>query len=80
MGVANGVTGSFIPKARMHRLLYGFVLCVESFGGTDEVAEKQGATTQVLAECRQIEEKDIIFVSFHFCCGITHCVCRKWNW
>ena len=63
MGVANSVTGSFIQKARMHRLLYGFVLCVESFGGTDEVAEKKDATTQVLAECRQIEEKDILFVS-----------------
>ena len=63
MGVANSVTGGFIQKARMHCLLYGFVLCMESFGGTDEVAEKKDATTQVLAESRQIEEKDIIFVS-----------------
>ena len=63
MVVANSVTGSFIQEARMHRLLYRFVLCVESFGGTDEVAENKDATTQLLAESRRIEEKDSIFLS-----------------
>ena len=74
MGVAKSVTGSFIQKARMHRLLYGFVLCVESFGGTDEVAETKNATTQLLAESRRIEEKDSTFLSLSFGCGISQCM------
>ena len=59
MGVANSVTGSFIQKARRHRLPYRFVLCVESCGGADEVAENKDATTQLHEESRRIEEKDV---------------------
>ena len=80
MGVANSVTGSFIQEARMHRLLFRFVLSVESFGGTDEVAEKKIATTQILAESRRIEDKDIIFFSFNSVVPFPRvCVCRKWG-
>jgi hypothetical protein len=50
----------------MHRLLFRFVLCVDSFGGTDGVAEKKDATTQLHDESRGIEEKDRIdFISFN---------------
>ena len=78
MGVANSVTGGFIQKARMHCLLYGFVLCMESFGGTDEVAEKKDAASQIVPESRRIEEKDLIFFNLvQFCCGISWCMRLK---
>ena len=43
----------------MHRSLFRFVLCVDCFGGTDGVAEKKDATTQLHEEDRKIEEKDV---------------------
>ena len=52
--VANCVTGRFIQKARMHLLLYRYVLRGESFGGTDEAAVNKDATTQPLAERRVV--------------------------
>ena len=82
MGVANNVTGGFIQKACMHCLLYGFVLCMESFGGTDEVAEKKDAAPQIVPESRRIEEKDLLFfIMFNSVVVFPGaCVCRKWSW
>ena len=36
-------------------------MCVESSGGTGEVAEKEDATSQIVPESRRLEEKDRIF-------------------
>ena len=62
----------------MHCLLFRFVLCDDSFGGTDGVAEKKNATTQLHDESRGIEDKDIIFFSFNSVVAFSSvCVCRK---
>ena len=67
MGVAKSVTGGFIQKARMHCLLYGFVLCVESSGGTGEVAEKEAATSQIVPESRRLEPRNTLSWELHGC-------------
>ena len=58
----------------MQCLLFRFVLCVDSFGGTDGVAEKKDATTQLHDESRGIEEKDRIDFIVQFCCGPSQCM------
>ena len=75
-----GLWADELEKARMHRLQFRFVLSVDSFGGTNEVAEKKIATTQILAESRRIEDKDSIFISFNSVVAFPCvCVCRKWG-
>ena len=66
----------------MQCLLFRFVLCVDSFGGTDGVAEKKDATTQLHDESRGIEEKDRVdFISFNSVVFFpSACVCRTWSW
>ena len=60
----------------MHRLPYRFVLCAESCGGADEVAENKDATTQLHEESRRIEKKDVFYL-VEFCCGISQCMRLK---
>ena len=62
----------------MHRFLFRFVLCVDFFGGTDGVAEKKNATTQLRDERRGMEEKDRNdFISFNSIVFFpSACVCR----